>query len=124
MKRRHHISHLHLTIADSMCSGPYNQNRDSVHDQHHYRHRSMTPGDELEVTEERFAELSGRKVVKKKEVFAVEYTQERAVGFLTLHSVIVMIGYSAEFWYLINLFLYSLSRQIPHFFHKLKEKFH
>lgn len=54
-------------------------------------HRSMTPGDELEVTEERFAELSGRKVVKKKEVFAVEYTQERAVGFLTLHSVIVMI---------------------------------
>lgn len=30
-------------------------------------HRSMTPGDELEVTEERFAELSGRKVVKKKE---------------------------------------------------------
>ena len=31
-------------------------------------HRSMTPGDELEVTEERFVELSGRKVVKKKEV--------------------------------------------------------
>ena len=54
-------------------------------------HRSMTPGDELEVTEERFVELSGRKVVKKKEVSDVEYTQERAVGFLTLHSVIVMI---------------------------------
>lgn len=30
-------------------------------------HQSMTPGDELEVTEERFAELSDRKVVKKKE---------------------------------------------------------
>lgn len=30
-------------------------------------HQSMTPGDELEVTEERFAELSSRKVVKKKE---------------------------------------------------------
>ena len=41
-------------------------------------HRSMTPGDELEVTEERFVELSGRKVVKKKEVSDVEYTQESA----------------------------------------------
>ena len=54
-------------------------------------HRSMTPGDELEVTEERFAELSGRKVVKKKEVFAVEYTQERAVGFLSVIVMILMI---------------------------------
>ena len=38
LNKCHHISHLHLTIADSMCSGPYNQNRDSVHDQHHCRH--------------------------------------------------------------------------------------
>ena len=30
-------------------------------------HQSMTSGDELEVTEERFAELSSKKVVKKKE---------------------------------------------------------
>ncbi len=29
-------------------------------------HRSMTPGDELEVTEERFAELSGERLLKRK----------------------------------------------------------
>ena len=51
-------------------------------------HRSMTPGDELEVIRGGGLGIQG----KPERYFSdVEYTQERAVGFLTLHSVIVMI---------------------------------
>ena len=34
----HHITNLHLPVTDTMCTAPYNQYGNSVHDQHHHRH--------------------------------------------------------------------------------------
>ncbi len=49
----------------------------------------------LEVSVSKFEELcktdARMETLKAKEVFAVEYTQERVVGFRTLHSVAAMI---------------------------------
>ena len=38
LNKCHHISNLHLTVTDSMCPVPYDQNRNTIHDQNHRRH--------------------------------------------------------------------------------------
>lgn len=38
LNKCHHISNLHLAVTDSMCSIPYDQHRNSIHDEHHGRH--------------------------------------------------------------------------------------
>ena len=38
LDKRHHISNLHLSVVDSFCTGPHDQNRDPVHNKHHDRH--------------------------------------------------------------------------------------
>ena len=34
----HHIANLHCSIIDTVPTAPYNQNGNTVHNQHHYRH--------------------------------------------------------------------------------------
>ena len=38
LDKRHHIADLHLSVVDSFCTGPHDQNRDPVHNKHHDRH--------------------------------------------------------------------------------------
>ena len=38
LDKRHHITHLHLTVIDAVCPRPYDEYGDTVHDQHHHRH--------------------------------------------------------------------------------------